>query len=486
MTFDDIDADRVIAEDFKVLAGDAREQLRKIPDGTVHCMVTSPPFWGLRSYGDDEVETVWQGEDDCDHVWGPDLQGKRKDLKPEEERENTARLGTDEASGTAAAQGGNYCQKCGGWRGQLGLEPSPQQYVRNIREIFRGVHRVLREDGIAWLNIGDSYAGGGGIRGVPDDWDSISINDTDRHKYAEEKPNRDVEGLKDKDLVGIPWRVAFALQDDGWWLRSDVIWAKGISGKERMGSCMPESVTDRPISAHEHIFLLAKSKHYHYDHIAVREELNSSVEEIKRAGESVRENHRYGEVAGRPLGDASFRDPPSGGNPRDVLYLSTASYDEAHFAVFDESLPRFCIRAGTSTYGACVECGAPWERMVDNQRDEEWSEENIPDDEDVPGPAETSFNQETGTLHRDGGGVYGNHKTVGWEQTCDCETEKVQPCVVLDPFAGSGTTAIVAMQEGQKAVGIDVQPKYLDLMEDRILQQDGTETARDNSVEEFL
>ena len=251
-----------------ILHGDSLEMLRGLPDGCVQCCITSPPYWGLRDYG---VE------------------------------------------------------------GQLGLEPTPEEYVSKMVEIFAEVRRVLRDDGTLWLNLGDSYNGSGGAGG---DYNKGGLKEG-QPKYGPKM----APTLKPKDLIGIPWRVAFALQADGWYLRSDIIWSKP--------NPMPESVTDRPTKAHEYVFLMSKSSRYYYDNEAVKEPLLSSESVYLRAGKSVRENHQYGEVAGRPLGDKSFATMPSGRNRRTVWTITTRPYPEAHFAVFPETLVEPCLMAGS-------------------------------------------------------------------------------------------------------------------------------------------
>ncbi len=193
-----------------------KSDARSIPlkDQSVQCIVTSPPYWGLRDY--DLPPTVWGGDADCEHRWA------------------------DSVGQVIAGLQTGFCADCKAWLGAFGLEPSPEQYVENLVEIFREVRRVLRDDGTLWLNIGDSYAtgaGGGRVAGGGGQgarW---------KNKTGHWQPNRmKIRGLKPKDLIGIPWRAAFALQADGWWLRSDIVWAKK--------NPMPESVKDRPTRSH--------------------------------------------------------------------------------------------------------------------------------------------------------------------------------------------------------------------------------------------
>ena len=305
---------------WEVLRGDCLEVLPTLEAQSVHCVVTSPPYFGLRDYGVD---------------------------------------------------------------GQLGLEETPAAYVAKLVGVFREVRRVLRDDGTVWLNLGDSYASGEVGR-----HDSVQANQgrdwSGTRKAKERKQARPVTGLAQKQLLGIPWRVAFALQDDGWILRSDIIWAKS--------NPMPESVKDRPTKAHEYIFLLAKQPRYYYDADAVREDLARP--------ELITRKRRVGPTAARPVGERNDQGRivdyanPEDRNRRSVWTVSTTPYKGAHFAVFPPKLIEPCVLAG------CPEGG-----------------------------------------------------------------------VVLDPFAGSGTTGEVAIKHERRFVGIELNPEYIKLAEARLNSQ---------------
>jgi DNA modification methylase len=261
-----------------LIGGDAREL--PLADASVQCVVTSPPYWGLRDYG-----------------LGPDT---------------------------------------------LGLEPTPELYVAHLVAVFREVRRVLRADGTCWLNLGDSYNSPASNQqnGEPRPSRAGAF-------HSQGRRDRDAPGLKPKDLVGIPWRVAFALQADGWWLRSDIVWAKP--------NPMPESVTDRPTKAHEYLFLLTKSARYYYDGEAIREPnadtpLNGRVVEHKGGVKFGLD--RPGAVDASPLTRPRFAERfvnPAGRNRRSVWTIATEPYPEAHFAVFPEKLVEPCILAGSKS-----------------------------------------------------------------------------------------------------------------------------------------
>lgn len=337
-----------------ILQGDVIEKLKEIPDDSVQCVVTSPPYWGLRDYG---------------------------------------------------------------VKGQLGLEDTPEEFVANMVAVFREVRRVLRKDGTLWLNIGDSYANRSSAgKGSP--------THRDRRKDAQQPHMKIPAGLKSKELIGIPWRLAFALQDDGWYLRQDIIWSKS--------NPMPESIKDRCTKSHEYMFLLTKSARYHFDHEAIKEpavygnwgsrldwESKKSFPDEKKNGiratgrfpsgwargdqphtsrelqtdkehRKTRPSAKRGEFTGK-TGDLAFRAVTDMRNKRSVWNVATRPYKGAHFATFPEKLIEPCILAGCPPRG-----------------------------------------------------------------------------FVLDPFFGSGTTGAVAKRLGRNYIGIELNPEYIKLAEERI------------------
>lgn len=393
--------------------GDALAVLKTLPSESVHCVVTSPPYWGLRDYG---------------------------------------------------------------VSGQIGLERTPEEYVERLVEVFREARRVLRKDGTLWLNLGDSYNGRGGAGG---DYNPSGLRDG-QPRY----PGRKARALKPKDLVGIPWMVAFALRADGWWLRDDVIWAKGTSVGMRWGNPMPESAQDRPARAHEYVFMLAKSEQYYYDDDAVSEPALSGDPNPPMGSASVRAGtlfpHPHAlarKMAKVPSGwdtdpgshgsfhregrssASRYREPkrdPSGmtGKLRDVWAIPPQPFPEAHFATFPEALVKPCILAGTSEFGCCSVCGAPYERLVERKKSR------------VEGRRSKAYNpgavRRLDLPERPGGFVGASAATVGWRSTCDCNAE-VMPCTVLDPFGGSGTVSLVAKRIGRSSIYIDLNPRYCEM-----------------------
>ena len=313
-----------------------------MPDKSVHCCVTSPPYFGLRDYG----TRTWKGGDPaCDHKG--------------DERYYTEKTAAVSSSGAFSQPGeankerlkngrwreGGTCQ-CGAVHHdpQIGLEATPDAFVAEMVAVFREVRRVLRDDGTLWLNLGDSYARNGGTDRKVSDTALVgstrnTLNQiTDRKQTA---PN----GLKEKDLIGIPWRVAFALQADGWYLRQDIIWSKP--------NPMPESVTDRCTKAHEYIFLMSKSARYYYDAGAIREAANypegpGNTGLGKYEADGNAQFHRTKSNLSK-IGASDTR------NKRSVWEVTTNGFQEAHFATFPPALIDPCILAGCPKGGTVLD-----------------------------------------------------------------------------------------------------------------------------------
>jgi len=364
-----------------------------------------------------------------------------------------------------------FCLHCSAWRGSLGLEPTPDLYVQHLVEIFRDVKRVLRDDGTLWLNLGDTYSTTmfvhGYIRNVRrgSQWSTFGHYTWDGHT----KGKRDIGNIKTagradpswdikpKDLCGIPWRVAFALQADGWWLRQDIIYSKA--------NPMPESVRDRCTKSHEYIFLLSKSERYFYDAEAIKEQSTSIEEHLKR--KRLVESHGNSEQSTVSMdGGHNVLGGMNGNrNRRSVWTIATRPYSGAHFATFPESLVTPCILAGTSERGACAACGAPWERITETHYKKHRPSAGV----DI-----RSRNEDRLTQARGHGGWQGNNlladvKTLGWRPTCSCNAPTV-PCVVLDPFCGSGTVEAVAYKLARRGIGIDLSMAYLGMARQRARQ----------------
>jgi DNA modification methylase len=374
----------------RIIQGDCLEGLRTLPDASVHCCVTSPPYWGLRDYGHD---------------------------------------------------------------GQIGLEATPEAYVARMVEVFREVRRVLRDDGTCWLNLGDSYANqksGDTYSGFNDRYFNRS---TDGGKQAKTVSGAKVgklefAGLKPKDLVGIPWRVAFALQADGWWLRQDIIWHKP--------NPMPESVRDRCTKAHEYVFLLTKNERYYYDAEAIKQDAKSSSEGIRFGGSKYGDNSdpKFATKSGNVSKEYATA------NRRSVWTVTTKPYKGAHFATMPPDLVEPCILAGTSEEGCCPNCGSPWARVTERKKLTRPRPNDYTKRQGDEGTGNSCANSVAGVAV----------ETKGWQPTCECPEHRPEPCLVLDPFAGSGTTLAVAARLGRGGVGCELNPEYIALAEQRIAE----------------
>ena len=271
--------------------------------------------------------------------------------------------------------------------------------------------------------------------------------------------------LKQKDDAGIPWRVAFALQADGWWLRSDIIWKKGNS--------MPESVTDRPTKAHEYIFLLTKSERYYYDNEAIKEDAvngdpaqprGSTATLSSRAPQINSGRRKQDEIGKRTYeGFNGQYQPLNKRNKRSVWSINTKPFSESHFAVFPPEIPEICIKAGTSERGCCSKCGSPWERVVERKRLKR--NEFAPSD---PRYRPNVYQGAYGDINGKGDAGYVETSTIGWQPTCTCGINETVPCTVLDPFAGAGTTLWVAEQLGVNSIGIELNPEYCEIIRHRM------------------
>lgn len=521
--------------------GDCQHMV-ELDSESVQCAVTSPPYWGLRKYEGNQ-DLIWGGDLNCEHQWDIGkislLHENRNFHKGTQEEVLGSGYKLAHTHKTSTLQAG-FCSLCGAWKGAFGAEPMPELYVQHTVEILREVRRVLRKDGVVFWNIGDSYASGKGSCFNPGGGAS-SLGKVRKGAGAHPLNRGNISdlhssGLKPKDLCLIPQRVMIAAQEDGWWVRSVIIWNKT--------NPMPESVRDRPTNSYEFILMLTKSgsslfwTHRDKDGTRTRPGPDyrwlkqvSNIRGLKTKGiqevNNLEQNHGLDiapqdiveEVAIKPEGwtrknkmgwdrinlweghdyywDADavrelytgplnrwggdtlkretkktlaykdeilgaspssalragnpIRPDPSGRNLRDVWNFPTTPFPGAHFAVFPEKLPELCIKAATSEKGCCPKCGAPWARVVKKHGS---------------GPARKERKNTAIRLTRIAGQEWqdwkGEHpnETLGWKPTCECGCSETIPCTVLDPFAGSGSTLLVATKLGRKSVGYEISESY--------------------------
>ena len=297
--------------------------------------VTSPPYYGLRDYG----TAKWEGgDDDCEHSISMPTKW------------NDPKRGTSVLRPETAHRGGSstHCHKCGATRidSQLGLEETPEQYIDAMVEVFRCVWDVLEDDGTLWLNIGDSYCNSNGFARASPEYQREGRNNMPANDRKLDKLHE--TGLKTKDLIGIPWMLAFALRADGWYLRQDIIWHKP--------NPMPESVQDRCTKAHEYIFLMSKSQKYHYDADSIKEEVKEvSITRAKSAWNPTKLNVGLDGAKNESFETMGDRWVKEKANKRSVWTVTTKAYEGAHFAVFPQDLIEPCILAGAPVGGIVLD-----------------------------------------------------------------------------------------------------------------------------------
>lgn len=383
----------------KVYATDALSGATMLEPQSVHTIVTSPPYWGLRSYLD------------------KDDPGKAM---------------------------------------ELGAERTPEEYVQRLVEVFRALRPALHDTGQLWLNLGDSYATGG--TGGQSSSSTLRGNGHGGGKplsrqlqrlNEDTQARRALPGMKPKDLVGIPWMVAFALRSDGWYLRSDIVWSKP--------NPLPESVRDRPTKSHEYLFLLTKSPRYYFDQEAVREPGSENIPWAASTNGGTKARLIRGDGNPEGLGKPA---EAAGRNIRSVWSIATQPYSGSHYATFPPALIYPCIKAGTSERGVCEACGSPWKRVVERER--VWTAKDV-------GTTNKDAHLAPQSMARNGDSRAGNvgSRTVGWQPTCSCSADTI-PATVLDPFCGSGTTMLAARKLGRRSIGLDLDQRNIALIEERM------------------
>lgn len=430
----------------KIYHGSSLDVLKTFPNDFIDCCITSPPYWCLRDYG---------------------------------------------------------------VKGQLGLEKTPEEFITKLADIFDEVKRIMKPTGTFWVNIGDSYANNGsGGYGKTVGRDKSTLQGKMPPIGTMITTKKIPLLLKPKDLVGIPWMLAFELRRRGWYLRQEIIWNKP--------NPMPESVTDRCTKSHEQIFLFSKSKKYYFDVEAIKTTVKSEHKNIngapgqpKHSMNQPRLNKKFrpnGIVRDRLLDydskekklrpntsrgefeKESYIPEPSGkANKRSVWTVPTQSFKEAHFATFPEKLIEPCVLAGTSEHGCCSECGKPYERIVEKETafQSGSGKAKIPMGWHQSGSlrhaskdVRINSGKNVDSIQSNSGeydirmGPVNSSKTTGWKSTCKCKS-KIKPPIVLDPFMGAGTTAMLSKKKMRDYIGIELNKKYISIAEKRLYKELG-------------
>lgn len=469
------------------ICGDALTELRKLTVGSIDMCLTSPPYWGLRDYG---IEQIFGGDKDCKHRWDGQI---KHDIR--EKRKHGKTRTTDRSYGEASRRfDGNHqkhqsdrsCIFCGAWHGQLGLEPNPELYIEHMTEIFNEIKRVLKKEGTLWLNIGDSYSGGG----------FCGSQKALKGKQGSNRGSQNMIGkalngtLPQKCMLMIPERLAWSLIQDGWILRNKIIWYKP--------NAMPSSVKDRLSNRWEYLFMFSKNQHYYFDLDGIREphKYDGRKDTMYKGGPKdmqIGAHERWPDPVGKNPGDIiadrKWNDVPGqvtqaiaqahggwfkrdgtpivdfekGKNPGDFWDISTQPFPMAHFAVFPESLCEKPIKAGCPEF-VCRECGKPRKRITKTDYIK-----NRPS----AGNDKRSRNEDRLSEARGHGGWRGNNlladvKTIGWTK-CKCKAG-FEPGVVLDPFAGAGTVGVVAKSLGRRFILMDIKEDYIKMAKKRVVQ----------------
>ena len=527
--------------------GNVIDKLKEIPDNSIDCIVTSPPYYGLRSYKG--AETIWGGSPRCEHEWTEYVRkgqngGKSSDkLNIKKSNEQNFQVFEDQRQ--------NMCLKCGAWKGQLGLEPDYKMYLSHLLIVTSEIMRVLKPTGTLWWNMGDSYSGsnqGSGAmhkspHGIQDVTKGYFAADTNR------KTPLAHQDMPSKSLMQLPTRFAIRMVDEqGWILRNTMIWKKR--------NHMPSSVRDRLSNSYEFIFFFTKQKHYFFNLDAIRVPVKDLEDNIRRIEQDkAKKQVLWKNLEGKAKQDMShnrtgtYSDPlytkplnPLGKNPGDILELSTQPFKGAHFAVFPPKLPEFCIKAGCPEE-VCSVCGKPKvhvyekisivneekpltgkhtldtsinspgnrahyitkerkytvnqkeiamfiEQYLKKEKIEElnkvfgetrWPHWIRTDDSGAALPSSEEYKKLKEIL-----GLPNDHdiemmtvvdvsvddkgnkqKIIGTKPTCSCNAP-FKTGVVLDPFAGSGTTMFVAKQLGRSAIGIEISPEYAKIIKQRL------------------
>ena len=477
----------------KIHCGDSLKILKEMPDNLVDMVMTSPPYWGLRDYG--SAPQVWDGDENCKHEWGEKIEKRlRTSVGP------NATVGNNiKEAQPRNLQQGNFCQKCGAWRGELGLEPDFNLYIKHLCDIFDEIKRVLKDTGVIFVNIGDTHNGSGG---AGNQYSEYRKRHTQFGKPATDGQSlpTNMKNYPTKSLCGIPARFEIEMKDNrGWIHRNTVIWYKK--------NCMPSSANDRFTIDFEYVFFFTKSNKTQYwtnektfelvskQPLGTKgsegkdwewREINSKKKKVslwtghdyyfeqqfEELKESTVERVRYGWHGTTTSGIGRNEPKPTdkmgerwgnketGRNKRCVWDIPPTSFSEAHFAVYPEGLCITPIKAGCPEF-VCKKCGKPREKIFDTKTLERY-ELSKNDHRYIPSRYEKKYTQ---------GMRYAEVSFIGYSD-CGCNA-RFKPGVALDPFSGAGTTCLTAKKLNRQYIGIELKPGYANMSEKRIHNEAG-------------
>ena len=423
-----------------ILQGDSLEQLKTLPDESINCVMTSPPYWALRDYG----TATWEGGNiNCKH------QSAKEKSRYDYSMVNSPNQ--SQGKGTDAPKWKDVCPQCGAKKVdlQLGLEPTPQEYINKLCNIFDEVKRVLRKDGTCWVNLGDTYGGSNGVG-----WKETIENTNRKIGGGENKSLKKELGIQSgqaKSLCLIPFRFSIEMVNRGWILRNVIIWHKP--------NCMPSSVKDRFTVDFEYLFFFVKSNKYWFEtqyepHIWADRDKRSLLGRVEHKTGKTKLDNFQGGMNGVGYGEY-------GRNKRAVWKITTKPFKEAHFAVYPEELCETPIKAGCPEF-VCNKCGNPREKIIELRSNETKRDLHL-------GTKYESEEDESLVEH-------GFHSGRKYKEptkidkgfaSCFCNAG-FSGGIVLDPFFGSGTTGIVALKQNKQFIGIELNKEYIEIANRRL------------------
>jgi len=461
-----------------ILNGDALIHLKEFPNESINCVMTSPPYWALRDYGI-SVETIWDGKETCEHEWeigkaaGDPRIKKRSESRAGWERPSREEFANRDnkmvcpvcnkefegkpnqkfcsieclntlsnSERTSYIQNSNFCIKCGAWKGQLGLEPTFELYIKHLCDIFDEVKRVLRKDGTCWVNLGDTYS----ATRWTNNTDSGQPMNNFKDGYRGINPEK-ITGLEDKNLTLIPFRFAIEMQNRGWILRNVIIWHKP--------NVMPSSVKDRFTVDFEYLFFFVKSKKYFFETQYEKAEVGYNDLDFRPISDKDKQN--VVSIKTSATGASMNRENKfiQTRNKRAVWKITTKPFKEAHFAVYPKELCETPIKAGCPEF-VCNKCGRPREGIIEK----EYINQRISENEKYS-PSNKMFGTNV---------TYGRGKLIIKNKgyiSCSCNAG-FSGGIVLDPFFGSGTTGLVALKQNKQFIGIELNKEYIEIANKRL------------------